>query len=159
MRLEWYCDKHNKCGRASCKILIATMCQTQKWPSQWSCSWLQKRSVKKCTGDAKTVHERNNDDVEESIKWVFFLNDLSIYFKEDTEIMSIKQMCKEVLYNTIHGITRFEFIKKDRKPQQSWLAHWANPRHWSVGQHLQEDLAQEWGTPSQAWREKQQCQG
>ena len=57
----------------------------------------------------------HGQSVEEFIKRLFFINDLSIYLEEDGELMSVKQMCKEVLYKNIPGMTRFKFIKKDGK--------------------------------------------
>ena len=58
------------------------------------------------------LHEQS---VKESIKLLFFINNLSVYLEEDVEIISVKQMCKEVLYKNIPGMTRFEFIKKSGK--------------------------------------------
>ena len=53
--------------------------------------------------------------IEESIKWIFLINNLSTYLEEDVQIMSVKQMCKEVLNKNIPHIVRFEFIMKDGK--------------------------------------------
>ena len=84
---------------------------------------LQLVMEKVCRQDALEMQQQylketmmmHGQSVEETIKRLFFINDLSVYLEEDMEIMSVKQMCKEVLYKNIPGMTRFEFIKKDGK--------------------------------------------